>query len=129
MSRRILLVEDSADLSRLWQAYFQMKGFDLTICPDGATAMKHLQDEGLSFDVVVSDFFLPDITGLELLHFLRVHNPNLPFLMITGHKDDTVSLEVRKAGRAEIFFKPASLKRIEDQLNAWFPRSNEVPIN
>lgn len=84
-ARRVLLVEDSSVTKDLVELVLTQAGHRVTSVGDGASALAALQRE--SFDVVLTDFHLPDITGLEVVQRFVAGLGNRPrpvFVAITG---------------------------------------------
>ncbi|WGH78440.1 TackOD1 domain-containing metal-binding protein [Jannaschia ovalis] len=84
-ARRVLLVEDSSVTTELVTLVLSQAGHRVSCAADGLSALEALQDE--DFDVVLSDFHLPDITGIEVVRRYRENHPGGPspaFIAITG---------------------------------------------
>lgn len=71
------------------------------------TAVPELVAEG-SFDCVVSDHEMPELTGLELLEYLRRRHPRLPFVLFTGVEDPEVGVETLVASATDYCRKGTS---------------------
>ena len=83
--RRVLLVEDSSVTTDIVTLVLGQAGHDVTCAADGAAALECLRT--LAFDVVLMDFHLPDITGLEVVRRFRDGRDGAPmpqFIAITG---------------------------------------------
>lgn len=127
-SRRLLLVEDSPDQSELILRAFQRKDPEsrITIVDNGQACLGVLAQE--PYDVVVLDYSLPKMTGLEVLRRMRENGIGLPVIMITGQGDESVAVEAMKVGAADYIIKaknyfetlPAAVEKAvrEHQLDA-----------
>jgi len=73
-TRRLLLVDDRIVGRRLWPQLLERETHVVAVA-DGASALQCCAEQ--QFDVVVADYYLPDITGAELLRRLRARNPAL----------------------------------------------------
>lgn len=83
--RRILIVDDEPILLRSVARYFELQGWDVVRCADGAQGHEAARDG--SFDAIVADFDLPNLTGAELMQSLVALTP-MPRLVITsGHAE------------------------------------------
>src|SRR6202048_5219359 len=93
----VLLVEDELELARVISRELEGAGFRVLHVADGETALRCF-DEGASAppDIVVLDWMLPGIDGLEVLRRLRQHSA-LPVLMLTARAEEVdrvIGLEV-----------------------------------
>lgn len=75
---------------------------------------------GLSIDVVLSDWMMPQMSGLELLRWVRSHEEDtvrfLPFIMVTGYSERDRVEEARDAGVTEFLAKPLSVQEVAAKL-------------
>jgi CheY-like chemotaxis protein len=81
---KILLADDDASIRRFLEIVLGRLNYDVTIAEDGLSAMK-LALEG-SFDLVVADAVMPNLTGYDLCRILK-HNPqykNVPLVILSG---------------------------------------------
>ncbi|UXH80503.1 PAS domain-containing protein [Roseateles amylovorans] len=80
---RILVVDDNTDLRRLLEESLTEQGYVVTAVGDAHEAMERLDDE--SFDLLITDVGLPDLSGRRLADLVRDARPTLPVLLITGY--------------------------------------------
>ena len=85
---RILLIEDHPDLLFVTSQWLIMCGYDVTGAKSGAEALRHV--DLCSFDVILCDIGLPDMTGLELVRLIRVRcdTPAIAFTAHRGFQDE-----------------------------------------
>jgi PAS domain S-box-containing protein len=98
-SLRVLCVDDEPGLAALVAAYLERD--DEIDCEtvaetDPAAALDRIEDE--PFDCVVSDYDMPDYTGVELLSAARETDPDLPFLLFSATEPDAIAAEMVRAG-------------------------------
>lgn|SRR5690348_15409118 len=86
MRPRLLVLDDEEDMCRLLSAFFEGKGYDVTMVAAAAEAMQ-LADREV-FDVCVFDLNLAGESGLELLRYFKSNFPNLPIIIYTGLGDE-----------------------------------------
>jgi DNA-binding response OmpR family regulator len=87
---RILIVEDDAELRRLWRAALTVSGFEVVPVGDGIAALYHLEAEVP--DLVVLDLGLPRVSGRDVVQELSA-NPRtrrIPILVVTGDPGNLV---------------------------------------
>jgi DNA-binding NtrC family response regulator len=106
----ILVVEDEAKLRRLVELQLAEEDFIARSAPDAETALQMLGKD--SFDLIVTDFKLPGMTGLEFLHAVRNINSNLPVIMMTAYGTVESAVDAMKAGASDYVLKPFSLAEL-----------------
>ena len=108
-SPRILLVDDQRDILRMLHATLDTLGHKLDIyeAPSGEEAL--LEVSRHRFDLLVSDYKLPGITGVELMTKVRAKNPDVKSILISAMNDRKARDEMREAGAIAIFDKPIPL--------------------
>lgn len=105
----ILLVDDQRDILRLLNATLHRLAHELDIleAPSGEEAL--LVASRKKVDLLVADYRLPGITGVELTRKIRVRFPDVRVIIITGVTDRKVREEILNAGAVAVFDKPISL--------------------
>jgi DNA-binding NtrC family response regulator len=106
----ILVVEDEAKLRRLVELQLVEEDFLASSAPDAETALKMLNKQ--TFDLVVTDFKLPGMTGLEFLHAAKNIDANLPVIMMTAYGTVESAVDAMKAGASDYVLKPFSLAEL-----------------
>jgi CheY-like chemotaxis protein len=110
MAPTILLVDDQRDILRLLHSTLDTLGHQMEIveAPSGEEAL--LEAARRQVDLLVADYLLPGINGVELMHKLRVRHPELKTILITGLSSDRKARnELLNAGAMAIFDKPIPL--------------------
>lgn len=105
----ILLVDDQRDIVRLLHSSLQTLNHELDIidAPSGEEAM--LEASLRKIDLLVADYLLPGISGVELLRKIRVRNPAVKVIFITGMTERKARTEMLNAGAVAMFDKPIPL--------------------
>jgi CheY-like chemotaxis protein len=106
---RILIVDDQHDILRLLHSALNRLAHELDIleAPSGEEAL--LEATRSKVDLLVADYRLPGITGVELMHKIRARYPDVRVIFITGMTDRRIREELLNAGAVAIFDKPISL--------------------
>ena len=110
MPRNILLVDDQRDIIRLLHSTLDsLKNGDIHIfeAPSGEEAL--LEASRNQIDLLVTDYLLPGITGVELMHKIRVRHPDVKVILISGMTDRKARDKMLSAGTVAIFDKPIPL--------------------
>jgi two-component system, response regulator, stage 0 sporulation protein F len=105
----ILLVDDQRDIVRLLHSTLQTLGHQLDIidAPSGEEAL--LEASRRKVDLLVSDYLLPGISGVELMRKIKVRHPDLKVIFISGMTERKAREEMLKSGAVAIFDKPIPL--------------------
>ncbi len=106
---RILIVDDQRDILRLLHSTLDTLGHKLDIheAPSGEEAL--LEVTRHQVDLLVSDYKLPGMTGVELMRKIRAKNPEVKSILITGMTDKKTRDEMLAAGATALFDKPIPL--------------------
>lgn len=116
-SIKILIVDDFATMRRILKNILKQLGFNnITEADDGTTALEELAKN--SFDLIISDWNMPKMTGIELLKKVR-SNPaskDIPFLMVTAEAQKQNVIEAVQAGVSNYVVKPFTAESISEKL-------------
>jgi CheY-like chemotaxis protein len=104
--RRILLVDDNANGLTARKSVLEELGYSIVTCTSGADALEQF-DSGGPFDLVVTDYKMPRMDGLELIGRLRKHTPGLPIVLISGYVD-TLGMNEASTGADVVIQKSAN---------------------
>jgi two-component system chemotaxis response regulator CheY len=115
---KVLAVDDFPTMRRIVKTLLRQLGYaNISEAEDGQAALAKLQQE--KFDLVLLDWNMPRMTGLELLKAIRSDDTlrHIPVVMITaeGRKEDV--LEAVKAGVSNFIVKPFTAETLEEKLN------------
>ncbi|MBU1196462.1 MAG: response regulator [Proteobacteria bacterium] len=116
-SIKILIVDDFATMRRILKNILKQLGFkNLVEADDGTTAWDVL--EGQTIDLIISDWNMPKMTGLELLKKVRASDSHkrIPFLMVTAEAQKQNVIEAVQAGVSNYVVKPFTAEAISDKL-------------
>ena len=107
--RRILIVDDEADIREILMDYFEDLG-EVVGAESGEAAVVAL--EARRFDLVISDYNMPGMNGLELLRHLNSRGGDIPLIWITGRSSRELVEEAWKEGVFDYFDKPFDLEQV-----------------
>ncbi|MBS99041.1 MAG: response regulator [Oceanospirillaceae bacterium] len=118
----VLLVDDSALSRKFVHQILSATGIENIVeAADGAEALRYLNER--MFDLVISDYNMPNIDGLELVEHIRHHSeqPTVPVMMITSEQNENRLAAIQNAGVSALCSKPLSydiMKQLIQQLVA-----------
>lgn len=118
---QILIAEDEAQIADSLKKNFNDEGHSATIATDGSEALKLMSS--IKYDVVLLDWMMPKVTGLEVCKMLRVNNLDLPIILITALGDISNKVEALNAGADDYITKPFSFDEVYARVNAVVRRS------
>jgi DNA-binding NtrC family response regulator len=113
---RILFVDDEQLLHSLFDRLLTRHGMHVTSCLTATQAMEALAKQ--EFDLVVTDFMMPDVDGLELLSFIRQEHPQTKVIMITAHANVQHAVRSMQNGAIDYIPKPFSTTELVERVQA-----------
>ncbi|MBF0201401.1 MAG: response regulator [Desulfamplus sp.] len=116
-SIKVLIVDDFATMRRILKNILKQLGFkNLLEADDGTTALESLERNDI--DLIISDWNMPKMTGLELLKSVRSSKKyaKVPFLMVTAEAQKQNVIEAVQAGVSNYVVKPFTAEAISDKL-------------
>jgi DNA-binding NtrC family response regulator len=116
---RVLLVEDHAALRSAMLGALEVAGFEAIGAGGAAEALEVLGQRRM--DVVVADYYLPGITGLDLLTAIKGSAPSTPLILYSGAMTDTIAEEARNFGVRALLEKPVSNARLVEVVGRRWP--------
>lgn len=105
---RVLLIEDNADFAKLVRLYLSKHegtAFDVDWSDNGRTGIERAVAEPERYDVILMDYFLPGMNGLEVTRTLQQKNISTPVVFLTVNKDVNLAVEVMKLGVEDYLVK------------------------
>src|SRR3954462_11661750 len=112
---RILFADDEAHLRDLMQMELPRLGHEVTVCPDGASALRALEKG--SYDVALLDLRMPGMTGTEGVGKIRQLNPDTQVVILTGHATVDTAVQALRLGAFDYLTKPCKWAELEVILN------------
>lgn len=116
---RIMVVDDmSTSRGIITQALDSMGILNVLSAPDGPTALKSI--EACPVHLVISDYNMPEMSGLHLLHALRsnARTANIGFVLITGRTDRQIVEHGRRLGMNNLIKKPFQPNELKNSIEA-----------
>jgi DNA-binding NtrC family response regulator len=117
---KVLVVDDDRSICRLMDSILEMEGYPRRIASNGDQARKAIAEE--SFDIVVSDIYLGDDSGLDLLELTRERQPDAEVVIMTAHGSVETAVRAVHRGAFDYISKPFAvdamleiLRRIEEK--------------
>ena len=120
--KRILVVEDDADIRNLLAYRLRRVGYDVVVADDGVAALAAVQD--VTPDVVLLDWVMPRMSGLEVCRELRsqARFAKTGIFFVTANSDATDRLLGLDAGATGYIFKPFKISEIVERVQRYIAR-------
>ena len=100
----ILVVEDDPTSRTIVERVLQNQGYQVDAFESPVRALSQLKTT--RYDVIISDYFMPEMNGDQLLHEVRSRDRDTPFLFLTANTDVKLAVELVKAGADDHILKP-----------------------
>ena len=120
-SVKVLVVDDFATMRRIVKGVLKQLGFkEIIEADDGTTALEELRKQDIG--LIVSDWNMPKMTGLDLLKKVRSEEKfkDIPFIMVTAEGQKENVLEAVKAGVSNYIVKPFTPETLSEKLEKVF---------
>lgn len=104
------MVEDDPGAVRVMTLALEREGFLVHACGEAAAALRQLED--VQPEVVLADYLLPGLSGLELVRYLVRRAPHVPVVLMTGHGSEKLAVEAMKLGAFFYLAKPVDFEEL-----------------
>ncbi len=107
---KILIIEDEEAIRRVLNKILSREGYEVDEAVDGVEGIAKIKSG--DYDVVLCDIKMPRKDGVEVLQEAKKINPELPFVMISGHGDLETAVQSMRLGAYDYIQKPPDLNRL-----------------
>lgn len=116
---KIMIVDDEENVRSALKRVLKREGYEIETAGSGAEALNSINS--FKPDVVISDFLMPEMNGVEFLKILRDRHPEVIRIILTAHADIQMALQaINEAGVFRLLIKPwedAELKIMLNEIN------------
>lgn len=119
---KILIVEDEIGISNFLKQGLEEEGYQVTLAFNGIDALEYASNN--SYNLILLDWMLPKLTGLEVCKSIRIINKTVPILFLTAKDTVQETIEGLKAGANDYIKKPFSFEELLERIKIHF-RSSE----
>ena len=113
--RRILVVDDEPQITRVLRTTLSSRGYDLRVANDGETALEIMKD--WSPDLVITDLVMPQMNGLELCKRIRSAS-KLPIIVLSVKGEERTKVQALDAGADDYVTKPFGINELMARVRA-----------
>lgn len=116
MARRLLIVDDEETLTfSLYQSFIlSKKDYEVSTAGSGEEALQKME-EG-AFDLILTDIFMPGISGVDLLKKVKVEYPQTEVIVMTAYGSNAKKEEVTELGALHYVEKPFDMKNLREMV-------------
>jgi CheY-like chemotaxis protein len=114
-SERILLVDDEPAVMEMGTILLEHLGYRVTSQTDSVSALEVFRSNPHEFDLVITDYTMPKLTGFDLAREVLRIRPDIPVLLCTGFSEKITPEHVKELGMG-LLMKPYGVKQISDEV-------------
>ncbi|MFC4479688.1 response regulator transcription factor [Flavobacterium chungangensis] len=120
----ILIVEDEVGIVQFLKQGLQEEGYQITTAADGSKGFELVQEQ--KFDLILLDWMLPKINGLDLCKAIRVKDHTTPIIFLTAKDTVQETIEGLKAGANDYIKKPFSFEELVERIKVHFRNKQQA---
>jgi DNA-binding NtrC family response regulator len=120
----ILIADDEKSIRLMLETGLALNGFRVTTVRTGREALEAASSG--EFDAVLSDIYMPDGGGLELVDALRANKPNLPIILMTAQGSLEVAVQAVERGASDFIGKPFDVSAVVELLRRYLAARREA---
>ena len=121
--RRILVADDDKQVRQILKIFLTRQGYHVDEAENGAQALAII--DSARPDLVFLDIVMPDLNGIETLHWIRQKYPELSVIIMTGMNQEEVWKKAMLSGATDYITKPFSYEQLRANLNLYLPLESE----
>lgn len=125
--KKLLIVEDDANIAELLQLHLREEGFEIVHAADGSLGLELLKQGG--WDALILDLMLPGVDGLEICRHARTMTRYTPIVMISARSSETHRVLGLELGADDYLAKPFSMLELVARVKALFRRQEAMSQN
>ncbi len=115
MNGKILVVDDEKNITFVIQAFLERAGFETVVFNDSSKAMEAIQKD--RFDVIITDLYMPNAGGMDVLALCQKVQPSVPVVIITAYGTVEAAVSALKSGAFDFITKPFEQSELLNVVN------------
>ncbi|MFZ7126910.1 MAG: ATP-binding protein [Desulfobacterales bacterium] len=119
-SEHILVVDDEEAVTAMFRKMLSRLGYTVSVCATGREALERLTVETKPIDLLLTDYAMPGMNGIELAKRSKAMFPELPILLCTGFSEALPLNEMVAAGIADVILKPIFSNELDAKIRLVF---------
>jgi len=127
MVASVLIVEDDFALRSALCASLEVSGYAVKTC-DSAESAIALLNKNNTAELLITDIQMGDLSGIDLLKYIRKNNSALPVILMTAYGDVSDAVEAMKLGACDYIQKPFEPEKLVEIIESYLPYQNSANI-
>jgi len=108
MSGKILIIDDEEAVRKVLNTHLLKEGYHVATSSGGSGVFKDLKESRA--EILICDIMMPEVSGFDILDYVRLHMKTMPVIMLTGLTDVSTAIDVMKRGALDYIMKPVTKK-------------------
>jgi two-component system chemotaxis response regulator CheY len=129
LGQKLLIIDDSPSIRTIVKLYLMGRPLEVLEATDGAAGLKLAAERGV--DLVIADFNMPVMDGLEFVKHLRAHEQEalraVPVILLTANKEEEMKRRALDAGANAFAIKPISRSQLSATVDQFLPQPQVAP--
>jgi CheY-like chemotaxis protein len=110
LSPKIMIIDDEAAMCQILKQILESEGYEVKTSTEGLSALYEIKQD--SFNLVITDVTMPNLSGIEILAQVKQFKPKLPVIFITGSDVDAVLKDALQLGLDGFIEKPFNIQAV-----------------
>jgi len=123
----VLVVDDEKTVCNSCKKILTREGYNVDVALSGEEALSKVK--GNEFDVLITDWKMPQLDGIEVAKRIKKENPNIAVVMITGYPSVETSIKAIRSGISDYVPKPFTPTELSDAMIRALARGQAVPAD
>ena len=107
-----MYVDDDEMIAFLMERLLQREGYRVTVFSNAALALTAVRDPAEPFDLVITDYNMPGMSGLDFARAVRAWRPSTPVAITSGYISEELRAQAPAAGVSELIYKPNTVEEL-----------------
>lgn len=122
---KVLVVDDEKTVCSSCKKILTQEGYNVDIALSGEEALNKAKENG--FHVVIADWKMPEIDGIEVARRIRKENPDIAVIIITGYPSVETSIKAMRSGVSDYVPKPFTPDELNDAVVRVLEKAGRIP--
>lgn len=123
----ILVLDDDELVSEYLGALLEAESYDVTVLNEPREAIKYFKERPDSFDLIITDQVMPELTGVEVAKAVLELRPTIPILLITGYSEKISAENAESFGLSGFFSKPINESQFLNKISNLVSCQVQIP--
>jgi|GEM_PF-1159451 len=123
----VLVVDDEQTVCNSCKKILTREGYKVDVALSGEEALSKAKSS--EFDVLIADWKMPEIDGIEVARRIKKENPNMAVILITGYPSVETSIKAMRAGVSDYVPKPFTPEELSDAMMRALAKGQAVPAD